>query len=203
MPRVRITELLHEVNRATGFVSAFSNLRTGEQCEDDSARLAAILADATNLGLGRMAAASHEVTRDKLVWTADAYIRRKTYKAALSKIINAHHALPVAGTWGDGTTSSPDRQFFRSGKRGDAAGDVNARTDVTRVWVSAPTSPISTSLTMCGLCRRPVTKRHTCWTASCIMEPGYESGRTTPTRVAPPTTYSSCVRCWGFDSVRG
>jgi TnpA family transposase len=30
MPRVRITELLHEVNRATGFASAFSNLRTGE-----------------------------------------------------------------------------------------------------------------------------------------------------------------------------
>ena len=127
MPRVRITELLHEVNRATGFASAFSNLRTGEQCEDDSALLAAILADATNLGLGRMAAASHGITRDKLVWTADAYIRPETYKAALAKIINAHHALPVAGTWGDGTTSSSDRQFFRSAKRGDAAGDVNAR----------------------------------------------------------------------------
>ena len=127
MPRVRITELLHEVNRATGFASAFTNLRTGEQCEDDSALLAAIFADATNLGLGRMAAASHGVTRDKLIWTADAYIRPETYKAALAKIIDAHHALPVAGTWGDGTTSSSDRQFFRSGKRGDTAGDVNAR----------------------------------------------------------------------------
>ena len=29
MPRVRITELLHEVNRATSFVAAFTNLRTG------------------------------------------------------------------------------------------------------------------------------------------------------------------------------
>jgi TnpA family transposase len=127
MPRVRITELLHEVNRITGFASAFTNLRTGEQSEDDNALLAAILADATNLGLGRMAAASHGVTRDKLVWTADAYIRPETYKAALAKIIDAHHALPVASTWGEGTTSSSDRQFFRSGKRGDAAGDVNAR----------------------------------------------------------------------------
>ena len=45
MPRVRITELLHEVNRATGFASAFTNLRTGEQCDDDSALLAAILAE--------------------------------------------------------------------------------------------------------------------------------------------------------------
>jgi TnpA family transposase len=127
MPRVRITELLHEVNRATSFASAFTNLRTGERCEDGNALLAAILADATNLGLGRMAAASHGVTRDKLIWTAGAYIRPETYKAALARIIDAHHALPIATIWGDGSTSSSDRQFFRSAKRGDAAGEVNAR----------------------------------------------------------------------------
>ena len=54
MPRVRITELLHETNRATGFATAFTNLRTGECCDEENALLAAILADATNLGLGRM-----------------------------------------------------------------------------------------------------------------------------------------------------
>jgi TnpA family transposase len=113
--------------RATDFVAAFTNLRTGERCEDENALLAAILADATNLGLGRMAAASHGVTRDKLIWTADAYIRPETYKAALARIIDAHHALPIAAIWGDGSTSSSDRQFFRSGKRGDAAGEINAR----------------------------------------------------------------------------
>jgi TnpA family transposase len=127
MPRVRITELLHEVNRATGFAAAFTNLHTGERCDDDNALLATILADATNLGLGRMAAASHGVTRDKLVWIADAHIRPGTYQAALARIINGHHALPIAAIWGDGSTSSSDRQFFRSGKRGDTAGDVNAR----------------------------------------------------------------------------
>ena len=127
MPRVRITELLHEVNRATGFASTFTNLRTGERCDEDNALLAAILADATNLGLGRMAAASHGVTRDKLIWTADAYIRPETYKTALARIIDAHHALPIATIWGDGSTSSSDRQFFRSAKRGDAAGEINAR----------------------------------------------------------------------------
>jgi TnpA family transposase len=127
LPPARITELLHEVARATGFAPAFTNLRTGERCDDVNALLAAVLADATNLGLGRMAAASHGVTRDKLVWTADAYIRPETYRAALALIIDAHHALPIASVWGDGTTSSSDRQFFRSGKRGDAAGEVNAR----------------------------------------------------------------------------
>lgn len=127
MPRIRVTELLHEVARETGFMAAFTNLRTGEQCPNDNALLAAILADATNLGVSRMAAASQGVTRDQLVWTQDAYIREDTYKAALATIINAHHRLPIAGVWGDGTTSSSDGQFFRGGKRVAAGGDVNAR----------------------------------------------------------------------------
>ena len=127
LPPARITEVMHEVSRATGFAAAFTNIRTGEHCDNENALLAAILADATNLGLTRMAAASHGVTRDQLIWTADAYIRPETYKAGLARIIDAHHALPIAAIWGGGTTSSSDGQFFRSAKRGDAAGDVNAR----------------------------------------------------------------------------
>jgi len=42
-----------------------------------------------------MAAASQGVTRDQLIWFADAYIRPETYTAALARIINAHHALPI------------------------------------------------------------------------------------------------------------
>jgi hypothetical protein len=104
MPRVRITELLHEVNRATGFVSAFTNLRTGERCDDPNALLATILADATNLGLGRMAAASHGVTRDKLIWTASAYIRPETYKAALvASLMRITHCR----LRGSGATAAP------------------------------------------------------------------------------------------------
>lgn len=127
LPPARITEIMHEVSRATGFSAAFTNLRTGERCDNENALLAAILADATNLGLTRMAAASHGVTRDQMIWTADAYIRPETYKAGLARIIDAHHDLPIAAIWGGGTTSSSDGQFFRSAKRGDAAGDVNAR----------------------------------------------------------------------------
>jgi TnpA family transposase len=82
-------------------------------------------------------------------------IRPETYKAALAKIIDAHHALPIADIWGDGTTSSSDRQFFRSGKRGDAAGDVNARYGVD------PGVGFYTS----GSCPRRATRRHTGWTA--------------------------------------
>jgi TnpA family transposase len=127
MPRVRITELLHDVATQTGFLSGFTNLRTHETHENESALLATILADGSNLGLARMAQASQGVTPDQLIWTQSAYIREDTYKVALAKIINAHHALPIAAVWGQGTTSSSDGQFFRSGKRGGTAGDFNAR----------------------------------------------------------------------------
>ena len=127
MPHIRITELLHDVARETGFLRAFTNLRTGEPCPNENALLATILADATNLGLSRMAAASQGVTRDQLLWTHDAYIREDTYRAALATIINAHHALPFSQVWGDGSTSSSDGQFFRGAKRGTSGGDKNAR----------------------------------------------------------------------------
>ncbi|MBW4968341.1 Tn3 family transposase, partial [Pseudoalteromonas sp. CR1] len=96
MPRVRVTDLLHEVARETGFLSAFTNVRTRQPVEDGNALLAVILADATNLGLSRMAEASQGVTRDQLFWTRDAFIRDETYKAALGRIVDAHHALPIA-----------------------------------------------------------------------------------------------------------
>lgn len=96
MPRIRITELLHEGASQTGFLGAFTNLRTGQTCPNDSAILAAILADATNLGLSRMARASEGITRDQLIWTKDAYIRDDTYAAALATIIDAHRRLPIA-----------------------------------------------------------------------------------------------------------
>lgn len=127
MPRVRITELLHEVARDTKFTDAFTNLRTQEHHENENALLAAILADGSNLGLARMAEASQGVSVDQLTWTKAAYIRDDTYRAALARIINAHHALSISSVWGQGTTSSSDGQFFRSGKRGAGAGDFNAR----------------------------------------------------------------------------
>jgi Tn3 transposase DDE domain len=51
----------------------YPNLRTGKPCDNENALLVTILADATNLGLTRIAAASQGVTRDQLIWIADAY----------------------------------------------------------------------------------------------------------------------------------
>lgn len=68
MPRIRITELLWEVNAQTGFLDAFTDLRSGKHHDAPAAVLATILAGASNLGLERMAYASSRVSHAQLTW---------------------------------------------------------------------------------------------------------------------------------------
>lgn len=126
MPVVRITELLAEVARRTGFLSRFVELRSGKTHPNPEALLAAILADATNLGIERMANASQGVSYAQLAWTHAWYLSEENYAAALACLVDAQAGLPLASVWGDGTKSSSDGQFFRAGKRG-STGDINAK----------------------------------------------------------------------------
>jgi hypothetical protein len=106
LPRIRITELLTEVARRTGFLSAFTDLRSGRPHDNPNAVLAAIMADASNLGLERMANASQGISYAQLAWTHNWYLREETYRAALAAIIDAHHAHPFADIWGQGTRAA-------------------------------------------------------------------------------------------------
>src|SRR5204863_7353045 len=47
-----------------------------------------ILADATNLGLGRMAESSRGLTLPRLRWTAEWHVRDETYLSALAAIVD-------------------------------------------------------------------------------------------------------------------
>src|SRR5208337_517109 len=51
-----------------------------------------LLADATNLGLARMAHSSKAFSHSKLIWIAEWHVRDETYQAALACLIEAIHA---------------------------------------------------------------------------------------------------------------
>ncbi len=124
MPRIRITELLWEVNARTGFLDAFVDLRSGGKHPESAAILAAILAGAVNLGLERMAYASTRLTHAQLIWAQTWYLRSETYSDALARIIDAHHDLPFAQNWGEAERTSSDGQFFSAYRGG---GMINAK----------------------------------------------------------------------------
>ena len=127
LPRIKITELLMDVDEWTSFSSQFVHLKTDDVAKDRTLLLAAILADGINLGLSKMAACSPGITFDKLSWLQAWHIRDETYTNALAMLVNAQLQNPFAQHWGDGSTSSSDGQRFRTGNRGERSGQINPR----------------------------------------------------------------------------
>jgi len=105
LPHLKITELLIEVDHWTGFTRHFTHLKNGEPAKDKMLLLTAILADAINLGLTKMAEACAGATVARLSWLAAWHIRDETYSRALTDIVNYQYRLPFASHWGAGITS--------------------------------------------------------------------------------------------------
>jgi TnpA family transposase len=88
--------------------------------------LTGVLAEATNLGLSRMAEACSITSRRKLAWTASWHLREETYRSALAMLVNAQQRQPLAALFGAADISSSDGQGFPTAGRGEAVGAINA-----------------------------------------------------------------------------
>jgi hypothetical protein len=115
-------------------------------------------------------------------------------------LIEAHRALPLAAAWGDGTTSSSDGQFFRTGGRGEAVGDVNARHGnepgvAFYTHVSDQFGPFHTKVIAATASEAPHVLDGCCGTA-----PGCASPSTTSTPAVRRTRSSGCSPCSGSAS---
>ena len=114
LPRVRIEDLLEEVDGWCGFTRAFQPLGGYEPRGGDPHRplLATLIAHGTNLGLAAMAQCVDAVTAERLQDTSRWFLREATLKAANAILVNHHHAMPLSRVWGDGRRSSSDGQRF-------------------------------------------------------------------------------------------
>jgi TnpA family transposase len=127
LPRIKLTDLLVEVDSWTQFSRHFTHLHSGEEVQDKVVLLSALLADGINLGLTRMADATQGMSFERLAWVADWYIRDETYSKALAEVINFHTQVPFAAYWGDATTSSSDGQRFKAGGHRSFNEEINAK----------------------------------------------------------------------------
>ena len=180
VPSVRVTDMLAEVDGWTGFSRAFTQLHTGLPAADPRVVLTAVLADATNLGLTRMADACDVASYRQLAWNAGWHLREDTYRGGTAILTNAQHGQPLAALFGAADVSSSDGQHFPTGGRGEAVGAFNAHYGRERRRCSTR---------MCPAATRPSTPRRPPGPA---RQRSRRSSPANPTRRPSPRTGTMC-----------
>jgi hypothetical protein len=118
IPPTRITDLLLEVDAATGFTEAFTHLRTGAPCADRIGLMNVIFAEGINLGLRKMADATNTHTFWELIRIGRWHVEGEAYDRALAMVVEAQAALPMARFWGMGTLGFERRTVLRRYRAG-------------------------------------------------------------------------------------
>lgn len=114
MPSIRIEQLLMEVDQLTQFSQHFTPIQ-GHQARPKQfykTLLAALISQATNLGVVSMSASVKDISVDMLRHVLQFFVREETLTAASAEIVNRHHQLPLSAVQGAGNISSSDAQRF-------------------------------------------------------------------------------------------
>ena len=104
-----------EVDQATDFTRHFVPLQPRDARPQHFYKtlIAAIISQATNLGVVAMSESVDGVTVDMLRHVLNDFVGEDTIKAASAEIVNRHHELPLSAVHGTGEFSSSDGQRFK------------------------------------------------------------------------------------------
>ena len=150
LPRIKITELLMEVDSWTGFTSHFTHIKRDTAPSDKTLLMTAILADAINLGLTKMTEACPGIAYGKLAGHQTRYIRDETYSAALAELVNAQSVQSLAANWATAPRRHPMASFFAPEVAARALARSIPNTARSPDANSTHTSPTSTRRTVCA-----------------------------------------------------
>ncbi|MDA8333227.1 MAG: Tn3 family transposase [Candidatus Dormibacteraeota bacterium] len=115
LPEVEIADVPLEVHGWTGFLDEFTHIsgtqgRASNLIESVSALL---VSEACNVGLTPVSDESHPpLSRDRLNWVAQNYLRSATLAAANTRLVDYHARLALANAWGGGEMASADGMRF-------------------------------------------------------------------------------------------
>ncbi len=115
LPRVDLPDVLLEVAGWTGFLAEFTHVSEGAaRAEDLGVSICAVLvAEACNIGLEPVVQASNPaLSRPRLSWVDQNYIRGETITAASARFVDAQGDIPLAQAWGGGDVASADGLRF-------------------------------------------------------------------------------------------
>lgn len=115
MPRVDLPDLLLEVQQRTGLADEFDHVAEGGHRVRDLPKsvCAVLLAEACNVGLEPLVdPGDPALTRDRLSWVQQNYLRDKTLINANARLVDAQEQIPLVAAWGAGEVASVDGLRF-------------------------------------------------------------------------------------------
>lgn len=115
LPRLDLPQLILEIHTQTGFLDEFTHVSEGSaRVSDLHVSLCAVLvAEACNIGLEPLIRPDVQaLTRSRLQWVQQNYIRADTLAAANSRLVDAQAEIPLALSWGGGEVASADGLRF-------------------------------------------------------------------------------------------
>ena len=115
LPRVDLPELVLEIHARTGFADAFRHASEAKaRAQDLATSISAVLvSEACNTGLEPMIRPEvGALSRSRLGWVKQNYIRADTLTAANAKLVAAQNDIDLVRAWGSGEVASADGLRF-------------------------------------------------------------------------------------------